>query len=87
MKKIIFLALLVVIIVSCTSKAKQNEADSQTTQKESVNATNDSTAKPKDGIKGQTELFACPMHPEAQGKKDDKCSKCGMKLTEPVTEK
>lgn len=30
------------------------------------------------------QLYACPMHPEVTGKKDDKCPKCGMKLTEPV---
>jgi len=29
-------------------------------------------------------LYACPMHPEVIGKKDEKCSKCGMKLTVPV---
>ena len=29
-------------------------------------------------------LYACPMHPEVKGKKDEKCSKCGMKLTVPV---
>ncbi|WP_211223378.1 heavy metal-binding domain-containing protein [Flavobacterium soli] len=32
-----------------------------------------------------SELFACPMHPEVTGKKGDKCTKCGMELTEPVT--
>ena len=32
-----------------------------------------------------SELYSCPMHPEIQGKKGDKCSKCGMELTEPVT--
>ena len=31
-----------------------------------------------------SELYACPMHPEVQGKKGDKCSKCGMELTVPV---
>ncbi len=31
-----------------------------------------------------TELYACPMHPEVQGKKGEACSKCGMELTEPV---
>ncbi|MFH6988181.1 DUF3347 domain-containing protein [Flavobacterium collinsii] len=31
-----------------------------------------------------TELYACSMHPEITGKKGDKCSKCGMELTEPV---
>lgn len=31
-------------------------------------------------------MFACPMHPEVTGKKGDKCSKCGMELTEPVVQ-
>lgn len=35
---------------------------------------------------GSNELFACPMHPEVTGKKGEKCSKCGMELTEPVTQ-
>ncbi len=26
--------------------------------------------------------YACPMHPEITGKQGDKCSKCGMDLTE-----
>jgi len=34
--------------------------------------------------KGDQALYACPMHPEVTGKKGDKCSKCGMKLTKPV---
>jgi uncharacterized lipoprotein NlpE involved in copper resistance len=33
------------------------------------------------------QLYACSMHPEVTGKKDSACSKCGMKLTEPVKEK
>jgi nitrous oxide reductase accessory protein NosL len=33
------------------------------------------------------QLYACSMHPEVIGKKDSACSKCGMKLTEPVKEK
>jgi hypothetical protein len=33
-----------------------------------------------------TTMYACPMHPEVQGKLNDKCPKCGMKLTEPVPE-
>jgi hypothetical protein len=37
---------------------------------------------------GKTEVaekkYACPMHPEVQGKSTDKCSKCGMDLTEEV---
>jgi hypothetical protein len=26
--------------------------------------------------------YACPMHPDITGKAGDKCSKCGMKLTQ-----
>lgn len=33
-----------------------------------------------------TQLYACPMHPEVQGKEGESCSKCGMELTEPVVE-
>jgi hypothetical protein len=33
-----------------------------------------------------TQLYACSMHPEVKGKQGDKCSKCGMELTEPVSE-
>ena len=32
----------------------------------------------------ETQLYACSMHPEITGKKDDKCSKCGMELSVPV---
>lgn len=34
-----------------------------------------------------SQLYACSMHPEIKGKKGEKCSKCGMELTEPVTQK
>ena len=33
-----------------------------------------------------TQLYACPMHPEVTGKQGDECPKCGMELTEPVTQ-
>lgn len=29
--------------------------------------------------------YSCPMHPEIIGKEGEKCSDCGMDLTEPVT--
>lgn len=48
--------------------------------KETENNPTESTTKSED-------LFACSMHPEVQGKMNDKCSKCGMDLTEPVPEK
>lgn len=31
--------------------------------------------------------YSCPMHPEIIGKEGEKCSDCGMDLTEPVTQK
>lgn len=34
-----------------------------------------------------TQLYACSMDPEIIGKKGEKCSKCGMDLTEPVAKK
>lgn len=43
-----------------------------------VKETSDNTAEQSD------QLYACSMHPEITGKKGDKCSKCGMELTEPV---
>ncbi|WP_426092024.1 DUF3347 domain-containing protein [Flavobacterium sp. DSR3-2] len=33
-----------------------------------------------------SQLYACSMHPEITGKKGEKCSKCGMELTEPVAQ-
>ena len=33
---------------------------------------------------GADAMYACSMHPEITGKKGDKCSKCGMAMTEPV---
>ena len=35
-------------------------------------------------IESTSQLYACSMHPEVTGKKGEKCSKCGMELTEPV---
>jgi nitrous oxide reductase accessory protein NosL len=34
-----------------------------------------------------TQVYACSMDPEITGKKGEKCSKCGMDLTEPVAQK
>ena len=36
--------------------------------------------------KSSSELYACSMHPEVTGKKGEKCPKCGMELTVPVSE-
>ena len=44
----------------------------------------DTTTKPEVNKPAAEQLYSCPMHPEVIGKKDEKCSKCGMKLTVPV---
>jgi uncharacterized protein YcfL len=33
-------------------------------------------------VSDSAKTHACPMHPEITGKKGDKCSECGMELTE-----
>lgn len=80
MKKIYFLALTIVIVLtSCNQKGKQNEAESQVKQSDSTGQTSP-TIQADD-----TALYSCSMHPEVHGKKDSECPKCGMNLTEPVS--
>lgn len=96
MKKIFFLALMTAtVLVSCNQKNKENPTndshmmDDNTTMmnSDSVRHT-DSTMMGNDTkmMKNNPTMYACPMHPEVQGKLNDKCPKCGMKLTEPVPE-
>ena len=49
-------------------------------------ACNNKTTKESVGSSAENSsvMYACPMHPEVMGNKGDKCSKCGMELTEPV---
>jgi hypothetical protein len=49
-------------------------------KKEDAGATN------SEKTESVSQLYACSMHPEITGKKGDKCSKCGMELTEPVSQ-
>ncbi|TRX42890.1 heavy metal-binding domain-containing protein [Flavobacterium restrictum] len=97
MKKIILSAVVTAfIMVSCNQKTKEvtttnsemMKNDSTMMTKEGTTIENDSTMmKDSSSKKMMAESrFACPMHPEVQGKLNDKCSKCGMKLTEPVAE-
>lgn len=74
---------MVSLLVSCNQKSKE------TTTHDSHVMSNDSTMmndKTKT-MENHEKMYACPMHPEVQGKMEDKCSKCGMKLTEPVPKK
>ena len=88
MKKIIFSALVVAFVMgSCNQKNKEIETNNSTMMdSDSTMMDRDSTMMNNSSEKMITEtMYACPMHPEVQGKMNDKCPKCGMKLTEPVS--
>ncbi|WP_310555067.1 heavy metal-binding domain-containing protein [Flavobacterium sp.] len=91
MKKIIFSAIIMAsVLVSCNQKNKEGATDdSHMMGNDSTMMDNDTTMmndKTKT-MENHEKMYACPMHPEVQGKLNDKCSKCGMDLTEPVPEK
>lgn len=97
MKNKIFLALtMAVLLVSCNQKNKEAATDNtHMMENDSTMMENDSTMMKNDGTMKNDETkmqdtdsktYACPMHPEVQGKLNDKCPKCGMKLTVPVPE-
>ena len=80
MKKL-FLSTIVLafVIIGCNSnsdKAKDINSTKTTTM--------DTTTNHEMKMPVAEQQYACSMHPEVIGKKDEKCSKCGMKLTEPV---
>lgn len=83
MKTIIFLSIAISSVVACNSKSTTTENNSQidSTAAESTAPVAIDTTKAEAPV---VELYACPMHPEVQGKKGDECPKCGMALTEPV---
>ncbi|GAA4764117.1 MULTISPECIES: DUF3347 domain-containing protein [Flavobacterium] len=74
MKKVVILIALVTTLISCNKTTKSEGGENTSTE-------NNMSDTQKD------QLFACPMHPEVTGKKGEKCSKCGMELTEPVVQK
>lgn len=96
MKKIFFFTLIVgFVLISCNQKNKENPTndthrmDDNTTMMNSDSVMHtDSTMMDNNTkmMKNNPTMYACPMHPEVQGKLNDKCPKCGMKLTEPVPE-
>lgn len=89
MKNIFFIAALALLaMVSC--KPKDDNAEQHVGHEhhaDSVEIAKDTTAGTETNeVKNEAvALYACPMHPEVQGKKGETCSKCGMELTEPVT--
>lgn len=74
---------MVFVLVSCNQKNNETKTDHSHTMDNDSTMMNDKTKK----MENHEKMYACPMHPEVQGKQNDKCSKCGMKLTEPVPEK
>ena len=96
MKKVfLIVAISIFTLVSCNQKTKEVTTDSEMMENDSTMMTKDQTMIESDSTMmndGSSKkmvgekMYACPMHPEVQGKLNDKCSKCGMKLTEPVAE-
>lgn len=81
MKNVMYLLLITLSVLGCNSKSSTNttvSSESVTTETATAAAV-DTTATEKEALR-----YACPMHPEVTGNKGDKCSKCGMALTEPV---
>ena len=86
MKNILFSAIVMAsVLVSCDQKSKETTTEQTHTMGDSTMMDNDSTMV-MDKTTTMEKMYACPMHPEVQGNMDDKCPKCGMKLTEPVPE-
>lgn len=86
-KSILALFLVAIVVVSCKQNNKQEEHLNHDMMKhDSTMKMTDSTMTHQDSkmMDESTKLYACPMHPEVQGKGNDKCSKCGMDLTEEV---
>ena len=67
------------VLLACNSN---NDKTQKSTSTEITNM--DTTTKPAVMQPEAEQLYACSMHPEVTGKKDEKCYKCGMKLTVPV---
>lgn len=70
--------ILVVLVIAFLFTACNSNSD------KAKEVTTDTTTKTEQMSPAVEQLYACSMHPEVIGKKDEACSKCGMKLTEPV---
>ena len=46
----------------------------------------DSAKNESSKVADSSQSYSCPMHPEIIGKEGEKCSDCGMDLTELVTQ-
>lgn len=86
-KSILALFVVAVVLVSCKQKSNpESHSHENMMEHDTTMMHNDTTMTNQDSktMDEHSKLYACPMHPEVQGKLNDKCSKCGMKLTEEV---
>lgn len=82
MKNLLFSAIIMAfVLVSCNQKNKEVETTNTPMMMKDTTMMEKDTTMMKDS---KSKIYACPMHPESQGKLNDKCPKCGMKLTEEV---
>lgn len=81
MKNVILSAIaMAFVVVSCNQKKKVVNDETVVVEKDTIVV--DHSTMPD-----HSKMYSCSMHPEIIGKMGDKCSKCGMELTEPVPEK
>lgn len=86
MKNKIFSAIILAfVLVSCNQKNKETAPETDKMQDSTTMMQTDTMTMDHSKMNHTEKMYACPMHPEVQGKMDEKCSKCGMNLTEPVT--
>ena len=82
------------VLVSCNQRNRENNPDNHMMgngnmmHNDSTMMQNDSTRMHRRGsMMGNHNGYSCPMHPAIQGKMNDKCSQCGMKLNTTVPKK
>ena len=85
MKNVILSAIaMAFVFIACNSKSDKAKETIPTDTMPKETTTMDTNTKPEIMKPVAEQLYTCSMHPEVIGKKDEKCSKCGMKLTVPV---
>ena len=84
MKNLIYLSLILLLAIACNSKTAKSEPTSDGAITKTDTAAVGQVDNSDDAKSETKQLYACPMHPEVQGKKGEKCSKCGMELTDKI---
>jgi uncharacterized protein YcfL len=87
MKKLILLTIaMAFLVIGCHSNTnKTGEAMHQdNTDNTTMDGTMDTSTNHEMIMPETEQLYACSMHPEVIGRKDEDCPQCGMKLTVPV---